>query len=51
MKYMFVTVAIFAVWVGVILLATTSPSTGIFLPIFAMFMTVILFLIGFGQKK
>ena len=51
MKYMFVTIAIFAVWVGVILLAITNPSTGIFLPIFAMVMTVILFLIGFGKKK
>ena len=48
---MFVTLAIFAVWLGVILLATTSPSIGIFLPIFAMVMTIILFLIGFGSKK
>lgn len=51
MKYMFVVIAIFAVWAGVILLAVVSPSTGIFLPIFAMAMTIILFLIGFGKKK
>jgi len=51
MKYMFVVVAIFAVWVGVILLAVRNPNTGVFLPVFAMVMTGFLFLIGFGKKK
>jgi len=51
MKYLFVIVAIFAVWVGVILLAVCNSGTGVFLPVFAMVMTVILFLIGFGKKK
>jgi len=51
MKYAFVVVAILAVWVGTILLAVCNPSIGMFLPIFAMVMTVILFLIGFGKKK
>lgn len=51
MKYMFVVIAILAVWVGVILLAIANSSIGIFLPIFAMVMTLVLFLIGFGKKK
>lgn len=51
MKYAFVVVAILAVWVGTILLAVCNPGIGMFLPIFAMVMTVILFLIGFGKKK
>lgn len=51
MKYAFVVVAILAVWVGTIFLAVCNPGIGMFLPIFAMVMTVILFLIGFGKKK
>ena len=50
MKYAFVTVAILAVWVGVNLLALRTATTGIFLPIFAIVLTLILFMIGFGKK-
>lgn len=51
MKYAFVVVAVLAVWLGVILLAICNPGMGIFLPVFAVAMTVVLFLIGFGKKK
>lgn len=51
MKYAFVVVAIFAVWLGVVLLALINSKVGIFLPIFAMVLSVVLFLIGFGKKK
>lgn len=51
MKYAFVIVAILAVWLGTILLAVCSPEIGLFLPVFAIVMTVVLFLIGFGKKK
>lgn len=51
MKYAFVVLAILAIWIGMILLAFCNPEVGIFLPIFAMILTVILFLIGFGKKR
>lgn len=51
MKYAFVIVVVLAVWVGTILLAVCRPEIGIFLPVFAIVMTVILFLIGFGKRK
>ena len=51
MKYAFVIVAILAVWLGTILLAVCSPEIGLFLPVFAIVMTAVLFLIGFGKKK
>ena len=50
MKYAFVVLAVLAIWLGVILLAVFNPGAGIFLPIFAIALTVILFLIGFGKK-
>lgn len=51
MKYAFVIIAILALWVGMILLVMCDSVTGIFLPSFAVAMTVILFLVGFGKKK
>ena len=51
MKYAFVVLAILAVWLGMILLAFCNPEVGIFLPIFAIILTVVLFLIGFGKKR
>lgn len=51
MKYAFVTLAILAIWIGVILLAIFNAGVGMFLPIFAMVMTMILFVIGFGKKQ
>lgn len=51
MKYAFMTLAVLAVWLGIILLAVFNPGVGIFLPIFAVALTVILFFIGFGKKQ
>lgn len=51
MKYAFMTLAILAVWLGVVLLAVFNGGVGIFLPIFAIVMTVLLFIIGFGKKQ
>ena len=51
MKYAFVILAILAIWLGTVLLAIFSNGVGIFLPIFAIVMTVILFVIGFGKKQ
>ncbi len=51
MKYAFVVLAVFAIWLSTILLAVFNPTVGIFLPIFAMVLTVILFVIGFGKKQ
>lgn len=50
MKYAFVVLAILAVWLGAILLAIFNPGVGLFLPIFMLVMTVILFVIGFRKK-
>lgn len=51
MKYAFVVLAILAIWIGMILLALCNPEIGIFLPIFAIIMTAVLFMIGFGKKR
>ena len=51
MKYAFVTLGVLAMWLGVILLAMFNPSIGVFLPIFAMVLTVVLFVIGFRKKQ
>ncbi len=51
MKYAFVIVAILALWLGMIVLAMCDSVTGIFLPSFAVVMTVTLFLVGFRKKK
>lgn len=50
MKYAFVVLTVLAVWLGVILIALHSSEVGIFLPLFALVMTVALFLIGFRKK-
>lgn len=51
MKYAFVVLAILAVWLGTILLAVVNSEIGLFLPIFSMVLTVLLFMIGFGKKS
>lgn len=51
MKYAFVILAILAIWLGTILLAIFNSAVGMFLPIFAIILTVILFVIGFGKKQ
>lgn len=51
MKYAFMTLAILAVWLGMILLAIFNPHIGIFLPIMAIILTLVLFVIGFGKKQ
>lgn len=44
------TLAILAVWMGVGLLSWLKNDLGIFAPLFATIMSVLLFLIGFGKK-
>ncbi len=51
MKYAFVILAILAIWLGTILLTIFNSAVGMFLPIFAIILTVILFVIGFGKKQ
>jgi len=51
MKYAFVTLSILAIWISVILIVVFLNYEGTLLPILALFMTVALFLIGFGSKK
>lgn len=51
MKYAFVVLSIFAIWVGIILLAVFNPGIGIFLPVLGIVLTTVLFLIGFGKKS
>lgn len=50
MRYCFMTIAILAVWLGMELLAWRQNNIGIFAPIFAIALSVILFAIGFGKK-
>lgn len=51
MKYAFVVLAILSVWLGTVLLAICKPEVGIFLPIFSIVMTVVLFMVGFGKRS
>ncbi|MCL2280687.1 hypothetical protein FWC31_02270 [Candidatus Saccharibacteria bacterium] len=51
MKYGFVFVAILAVWIGVLILASVTVLDGTFLGCVAMFMTLALFIIGFGRRS
>ena len=44
------TLAILAVWVGVIMLVALNSSLGVFAPGFALIMTLALFIIGFKKK-
>jgi hypothetical protein len=50
MKYGFVFISIIAVWVGVLVLASVTELNGTFLGYVALFMTVALFIIGFGRR-
>lgn len=51
MKYLFVSLSIIVIWIAIILIVYALESTELFLPLIALFMTVILFYIGFGGKK
>ena len=51
MKYAFVTFAIVAIWVATIMIIGFMEIGGVFLPLVALGMSVILFLIGFLRKK
>jgi hypothetical protein len=50
MKYGFVFIAILAVWGGVLALAAATELNGTFLGCVALFMTLALFIIGFGRR-
>ena len=50
MKYAFVSLAILAVWVGTILIVGILRNDHILLPLVALAMTLVLFLIGFAKK-
>lgn len=50
MKYAFVSLAILAVWIGVILIVGVLKNDHILLPVTALVMTLALFLIGFRKK-
>ena len=51
MKYAFVIVVVLAVWVGTILLAVCRTEIVILLQVFAIVMTLILFMIVIGKRK
>lgn len=51
MKYAFVSISIIAIWIAIIIITTTLNQNNILLPLIALSMTVILFIIGFGEKK
>lgn len=50
MKYLFVSLAILAVWLGVIIMVGVLRNYNIMLPILALGITLVLFLIGFRRK-
>lgn len=51
MKYAFVSVSVVAIWLATILMVYFLDYEGIFLPLLALAMTVVLFVIGFVRKK
>ena len=51
MKYAFVSISIAAIWLAVVLIVALLKLEGIMLPMLALVMTVVLFVIGFGDKK
>ncbi len=51
MKYAFVSISIVAIWVAIILIILALEQGGITLPFVALIMTVLLFYIGFGDRK
>lgn len=51
MIYAFVTLSILSIWIAIILIAVFLDYSSILLPLLALIMTVVLFVIGFGSKK
>lgn len=51
MKYIFVAISIISIWVAITLLVVNLEYTGLLLPMVALALTIILFLIGFSEKK
>jgi hypothetical protein len=51
MRYAFVFLSILAIWVALLLLAGETKINGLFLAVVVLFMTVILFLIGFQRGR
>lgn len=51
MKYAFVSLSILAIWVAIILIVLALEQESILLPLTALGMTVLLFYMGFGDKK
>ncbi len=51
MKYVFVTLSIIAIWCSIIAIVLNLNYDGVFLPVVGVIMTVLLFEIGFGERK
>lgn len=51
MKYAFVTIGILAIWISIISIVIFLDYNEILLPLIGLFMTVIMFFIGFGGNK
>ena len=51
MKYAFVSLSIIAIWIAFVLMIIFLEYEGIILPMIALIMTVILFILGFGDKS
>jgi len=51
MKYAFVTLGILAVWISIVSIVAFLDYNEVTLPIIGLFMTLILFIIGFGANK
>lgn len=51
MKYAFVSISIIVIWFAIILIVYSLEQSGIFLPLTALVMTMVLFYIGFGGKN
>jgi len=50
MKYAFVTLSIISIWIATIIIVIFLDYDKIILPLIALFMTSVLFEIGFGDK-
>lgn len=51
MKYAFVTLSILSIWISIIAVVLILNYMGIILPLVGILMTVLLFEIGFGERK
>lgn len=51
MRYAFVFLSIFAMWVALILLALETNINGLFLALIVLIMTIVLFIIGFNRGR